>query len=164
MRVAFILALLGSAWGWAHHGPLLRRLGLARGPPLRAHSATSADAVNGPGYTAVMIVPTGIGASIGGYAGDALPAARLLASVADTVITHPNVLNGAMLYWPVPNILYVEGYALDEFAAGCLALLRVRSNKVGLLLDGGMEEDLRLRHMQGACVCACGREESGGAV
>jgi Protein of unknown function (DUF3326) len=27
-------------------------------------------------YTAVMIVPTGIGASIGGYAGDALPSAR----------------------------------------------------------------------------------------
>lgn len=28
------------------------------------------------GYTAVLIVPTGIGASIGGYAGDALPVAR----------------------------------------------------------------------------------------
>ena len=27
-------------------------------------------------YTAIMIVPTGIGASIGGYAGDALPSAR----------------------------------------------------------------------------------------
>jgi hypothetical protein len=25
------------------------------------------------GYTAVLVVPTGIGASIGGYAGDALP-------------------------------------------------------------------------------------------
>lgn len=49
-------------------------------------------------YTAIMIVPTGIGASIGGYAGDALPAARLLSSVVDTLITHPNVLNGAMMY------------------------------------------------------------------
>lgn len=45
-------------------------------------------------YTAVMIVPTGIGASIGGYAGDALPAARLLSCVVDRLITHPNVLNG----------------------------------------------------------------------
>ena len=27
-------------------------------------------------YTAVMIIPTGIGASIGGYAGDGLPSAR----------------------------------------------------------------------------------------
>ena len=53
-----------------------------------------------PGYTAVMIVPTGIGAAIGGFAGDALPSARLLSSCVDTLITHPNVLNGAMMYWP----------------------------------------------------------------
>lgn len=33
--------------------------------------------VSGDGsYTAVLIVPTGIGAAIGGYAGDALPVAR----------------------------------------------------------------------------------------
>jgi hypothetical protein len=69
-------------------------------------------------YTAVMIVPTGIGASIGGYAGDALPSAKLISTVVDTLITHPNVLNGAMMYWPMENVLYVEGYALDEFASG----------------------------------------------
>ena len=69
-----------------------------------------------------MIVPTGVGASIGGYAGDALPSARLLASVSDIFITHPNVMNGAMLYWPISNALYVEGYALDEFASGRLSL------------------------------------------
>lgn len=33
--------------------------------------------VSGDGsYTAVLVVPTGIGAAIGGYAGDALPVAR----------------------------------------------------------------------------------------
>lgn len=42
-------------------------------------------------YTSVMIVPTGVGAAIGGYAGDALPAARALASVVDCLISHPNV-------------------------------------------------------------------------
>ena len=36
----------------------------------------------------------------------------------DTLITHPNVMNGAALYAPQDNILYTEGYALDEFAAG----------------------------------------------
>ncbi|KAI3514623.1 hypothetical protein L1887_13192 [Cichorium endivia] len=41
-------------------------------------------------YTSVFIVPTGVGAFIGGYAGDALPVARTLASVADYVISHPN--------------------------------------------------------------------------
>ena len=67
-------------------------------------------------YTVVLIVPTGVGAAIGGYAGDALPVARALASVADRLITHPNVLNGAQLYWPLPNAFYVEGYGLDQFA------------------------------------------------
>ena len=39
-----------------------------------------------------MIVPTGIGASIGGFAGDALPVARALSNVVDCLITHPNVM------------------------------------------------------------------------
>nr|GEX40405.1 putative lipoprotein [Tanacetum cinerariifolium] len=99
-------------------------------------------------YSSVVIVPTGVGASIGGYAGDALPVVRTLASVADCVISHPNVLNAAMLYWPMPNVLYVEGYALDRFAEGLWALQPVHQNKVGLLLDAGIEEELRMRHLQ----------------
>ncbi|XP_072964694.1 uncharacterized protein [Typha angustifolia] len=99
-------------------------------------------------YTTVLIVPTGVGASIGGFAGDALPVARTLASVADCLISHPNVLNAAMLYWPMPNSLYVEGYALDRFAEGYWALQPVHQNKVGLVLDAGIEEELRIRHLQ----------------
>lgn len=101
-------------------------------------------------YTAVMIVPTGIGAKIGGYAGDALPSAKLLASVVDVLITHPNVMNGAMLYWPMDNVLYAEGFALDEFSAGRIGLQRLKKqgNKIGLLLDKGIEKDLMLRHIQ----------------
>lgn len=101
-------------------------------------------------YTAVLIVPTGIGAAIGGYAGDALPVARAIAQVADTLITHPNVLNGAQLYWPLPNALYVEGYGLDQFAAGRWGLRPVHRNRVGLLLDAAIEDDLRWRHLQAA--------------
>nr|GMD27676.1 DUF3326 domain-containing protein [Ipomoea batatas] len=99
-------------------------------------------------YTSVMIVPTGIGAAIGGYAGDALPVARAFSSVVDCLITHPNVLNAAMLYWPMSNVLYVEGYALDRFAEGLWALELVHQNRVGLVLDAGIEEDLRTRHLQ----------------
>ncbi|CAI9096715.1 OLC1v1032919C1 [Oldenlandia corymbosa var. corymbosa] len=99
-------------------------------------------------YTSVMIVPTGVGAAIGGYAGDALPVARALSAVVDCLITHPNVLNAAMLYWPMPNVLYVEGYALDRFAEGLWALQPVHQNRIGLILDVGIEEDLRLRHLQ----------------
>ncbi|MED6131065.1 hypothetical protein PIB30_006389 [Stylosanthes scabra] len=99
-------------------------------------------------YTSVMIVPTGIGAAIGGYAGDALPVARALSTVVDCLITHPNVLNAAMLYWPMPNTLYVEGYALDRFAEGLWALQPVHQNRVGIVLDAGIEEELRIRHLQ----------------
>ena len=99
-------------------------------------------------YTVVLIIPTGIGAAIGGSAGDALPVARAIAQVADCLITHPNVLNGAQLYWPLPQALYVEGYGLDQFAAGAWGLQPVRQNRIGLLLDQGIEPDLRLRHLQ----------------
>ncbi len=101
-------------------------------------------------YTVVLIVPTGIGAAIGGYAGDALPVAKAIASICDRLITHPNVLNGAQLYWPSNNTFYVEGYALDKFAAGCWGLRPVHQNRVGLILDQGIESDLRLRHLQAA--------------
>ena len=99
-------------------------------------------------YTVVLIVPTGIGAAIGGYAGDALPVARAIAAVADRVIAHPNVLNGASLYWPMANTLYVEGYGLDRFAAGCWGLRPIHQNRIGLILDAAIEPDLKLRHLQ----------------
>ncbi len=99
-------------------------------------------------FTVVLIVPTGVGASIGGFAGDALPVARAIAQISDTLITHPNVLNGAQLYWPIPNALYVEGYALDKFAQGCWGLQPVHQNRIGLILDSGIEPELQLRHLQ----------------
>ncbi|MEL6440318.1 MAG: DUF3326 domain-containing protein [Cyanobacteria bacterium J06621_8] len=101
-------------------------------------------------FTVVLIVPTGVGAAIGGYAGDALPVARAIASQSDRLITHPNVLNGAQLYWSMDNTYYVEGYGLDRFAAGVWGLRPVRQNRVGLLLDQGIEPELRLRHLQAA--------------
>lgn len=101
-------------------------------------------------YTAVLIIPTGIGAAIGGYAGDALPVARAIAEVVDCLITHPNVLNGAQLYWNLPNALYVEGYGLDQFAAGQWGLQPVHQNRVGLILDQAIEPDLQVRQLQAA--------------
>ncbi|CAN0061800.1 unnamed protein product, partial [Discosporangium mesarthrocarpum] len=101
-------------------------------------------------YTAVLIVPTGIGASIGGYAGDALPVARAMASVVDNLVTHPNVMNGAMMYWPEPGMHYVEGHALDNFCAGSLGILPLKKggHRIGVVLDCGIEDDLFLRHVQ----------------
>ena len=101
-------------------------------------------------YCGVLIIPTGIGASIGGYAGDGLPVAKAMAQVCDRVITHPNVMNGASLYWNTNNIDYVEGYALDQFANRQWGLTSVVQNKIGLILDAGIEDELRYRHLQAA--------------
>ena len=101
-------------------------------------------------HTTVLIIPTGIGAAMGGYAGDALPIARTVASVTDRLITHPNVLNGAQLYWPMDNACYVEGYGLDQFAAGHWRLRPVYQNPIGLVIDKGVEDELRSRHLQAA--------------
>ncbi len=101
-------------------------------------------------YTVVLIVPTGIGAAMGGYAGDALPIAKAVAASCDRLITHPNVMNGAQLYWSMPNALYVEGYALDKFAAGSWGLQPARRNRIGIVFDRAIPEDLRIRHLQAA--------------
>lgn len=53
-------------------------------------------------YTSVMIVPTGVGAAIGGFAGDSLPVARALSSVVDCLITHPNVT----LSYPISSFYF----------------------------------------------------------
>jgi len=106
----------------------------------------------------LLIIPAGIGCRVGGYAGDAIPAARLLASASECLITHPNVMNGGSLYWPDTRIQYVEGYSLNLFAAGEVFLKPVRQQKVGLLLDSGLEPDLKKRHLQVAdgCVASLG--------
>ena len=67
----------------------------------------------------IFIVPTGIGCEIGGFAGDALPTAKLLASASGCLITHPNVMN-EFSFWKSWKYFYVEGYSLDRFAKGKL--------------------------------------------
>ncbi len=98
-------------------------------------------------YTALLIIPTGIAARVGGFAGDAIPLVRSLSSVVDRLITHPNVLNGASLFWPLTNVLYVEGYGLDQFCQGQWRLRPVRQNRVGVLLDAGIEPSLVQRQI-----------------
>jgi hypothetical protein len=108
--------------------------------------------VSGPLPT-LLVIPTGIGCELGGYAGDGLPAARLLAAASSCLITHPNVMNAASLYWSDRRIHYVEGWALDRFAAGELALAPRASQRVGVLFDAGIEPELVLRHRQVIDAC-----------
>ena len=86
-------------------------------------------------FNAAFLVPTGIGAEIGGHAGDATPAARVLAQACDRLITHPNVVNASDLNEMPENALYVEGSALTRVLMGTAALQPVRSNRVLVIID-----------------------------
>jgi Protein of unknown function (DUF3326) len=84
----------------------------------------------GEAFNVVHLVPTGIGAEIGGHVGDAGPAARLLAAVCDRLITHPNVVNAADLNELPENGIYVEGSVICRLLMGTIGLQPVRSNRL----------------------------------
>jgi len=86
-------------------------------------------------FNAVLLVPTGIGAEIGGHAGDATPVAQLLAQACDTLITHPNVVNASDVNETPENSLYVEGSVISRFLMGTVGLQPVRSNRVLVVID-----------------------------
>ena len=83
----------------------------------------------------VFIVPTGVGAEIGGHSGDATPAAKLVASVCDTLIVHPNAVNASDINEMTDNMLYVEGSMLDRFLEGEIGLKEVCSNRILLVVN-----------------------------
>lgn len=83
----------------------------------------------------VFIVPTGVGAAIGGHAGDATPAAKLIASCCDKLIVHPNVVNASDINEMTENMLYVDGYLLDEFLDGNTKLKERKCNKTLLVAN-----------------------------
>ena len=91
-------------------------------------------------FNVVMVVPTGIGAEIGGHAGDATPAAIALAQVADTLITHPNVVNASDINELPGNGLYVEGSVLARLLMGTVGLRPARANRVLVALDASHAE------------------------
>jgi hypothetical protein len=93
-------------------------------------------------FIAAMMIPTGVGASMGGFAGDATPALNLLASTCDVLITHPNVANAAGMQKLPGNALYVEGYGLDQFFMGRWALEPTRHPCIGVVLDAGIEPEM----------------------
>ena len=91
-------------------------------------------------FNIVMLVPTGIGAEVGGHAGDATPAANLLSSVCDTLITHPNVLNASDISQIPTNALYVEGSLITQLMMGVIGLRRMRNNRLLVLIQAHEDE------------------------
>ncbi|MFM7469503.1 MAG: DUF3326 domain-containing protein [Vampirovibrionales bacterium] len=99
-------------------------------------------------FITCMMIPTGVGASQGGYGGDATVWMNLLASVSDALITHPNVANAAMLQDLPQNVLYTEGAVLDGMLQGHIALepLPAMGHRIGVIFDAGMPERMLTHH------------------
>jgi len=110
--------------------------------PAGIFDITPRAAENAEQCNAVMLVPTGIGAEIGGHAGDAGPVARLLASACDTLITHPNVVNASDINELPENGLYVEGSVITRLMMGSIGLRKVRANRILVVMD--QQNDPRL--------------------
>ncbi len=88
-----------------------------------------------------FVVPTGIGASIGGFAGDASQIARNFAR-SYNVIVNPNVVNAACFSGITDNMLYVEGWTLSQFMKGNLGIVPSYKNKIGVIFDKGISQGI----------------------
>lgn len=83
-----------------------------------------------------LIIPTGIGAFIGGDAGDATPVAKMMAAVCDWLFIHPNVVNASDINEMPENALYVDGHMLDQFMVGNVGLVRCsRQNRILVIVN-----------------------------
>ena len=96
-------------------------------------------------FVVAMIIPTGVGASIGGFGGDATVYMNLLAACCDWLITHPNVANAASFQKLPSNAWYVEGYWLDAWFKQQVGLTSSkRAHQLGVVLDAGMEAGMKI--------------------
>jgi len=96
-------------------------------------------------FNAILVIPTGVGAELGGHSGDAGALARFIASSCDKLITHPNVVNASDVNELPENGLYVEGSVLAGLMMGTLGLQEVRSNRIMLVMD--RHDDSRISHL-----------------
>jgi len=93
-----------------------------------------------------FIVPTGVGASIGGYAGDASVYARKFAKKSKLIV-NPNVVNAGCFSGITDNMLYTEGYTLDSFFKDEINLCPSYNNKVGIIYDKAIPQDVLNVHI-----------------
>jgi len=86
-------------------------------------------------FTTALLIPTGVGAELGGHAGDAGPLAKLIGQVSDRVLLHPNVVNASDINEMPSNAMYIEGSVLCRVLMGTVGLQPVRSNRVLTIID-----------------------------
>ncbi|MFX0142247.1 MAG: DUF3326 domain-containing protein, partial [Candidatus Hodarchaeota archaeon] len=91
----------------------------------------------GKNFTVLNLIPTGVGAEIGGFAGDATPVTNLLASVCDYLITNPNSVTASDLYFARQNIIYLEGNLICHFMLNNIKLgfPKFYNNNIGVIIE-----------------------------
>lgn len=93
-----------------------------------------------------FIVPTGIGASIGGFAGDASCFAKSFTEDFN-VIVNSNVVNAACFSGITDNMLYTEGWTFSQFIKGNVYLKPSKNNKIGVIFDKNISKGILNVHL-----------------
>ena len=88
----------------------------------------------------IFIVPTGIGASIGGFAGDAGLYAKKI-SEEFPLIVNPNVVNAACFSSISDNMLYCEGSSITDFLKGKIYFEERKKNRIGIIFDSSISKE-----------------------
>ena len=94
-------------------------------------------------------IPTGIGANIGGYAGDFGYIAREF-SKHFHVIINSNAVNGGILSAINYDMSYLEGYLFDEFFKGKISITPKKpyeTNKIGVIFDCAIPKEIINVHL-----------------
>ena len=94
----------------------------------------------------VFIVPTGTGAGIGGFAGDAGSYARKIADEFPLIV-NPNVVNAACFSAITDNMLYCEGSSITDFFKGKIFFEENKKNKIGIIFDKAIPKNVLNIHI-----------------
>ncbi len=86
-------------------------------------------------FVVASIVPTGLRAEFGGFAGDATPVTNLMARACDYLITNPNAVTASDLYHADANVLTLEGNLLCHYLIGNLNLIQASPREIGVVVS-----------------------------
>lgn len=95
---------------------------------------------------AAFIVPTGVGAQIGGFAGDASSYAQKIAREFPLIV-NPNVVNAACFSGITDNMLYTEGWTISQLFKKNLSLIPSVDNKIGVIFDKAISQKVLNVHL-----------------
>ncbi len=96
-----------------------------------------------------LSIPTGIGANIGGYAGDFGYIAREFSKYFYCIV-NPNAVNGGILSAINNDMAYLEGHLFDDFFKGNISITpkkENKTNKIGVIFDSAIPQNIINVHL-----------------